>query len=68
MPVEDSASLIQRLLAVVEQDIVPLTRQGVRTGNKIFGAAILRKAVDHTRERDRAQGGGTAENLGEEKS
>jgi len=44
MPVEDSASLIQRLLDVVEQDIVPLTRQGVRTGNKIFGAAILRKA------------------------
>ena len=35
---------IQRLLDVIEQDILPKTIQGVRAGNKIFGAAILRKA------------------------
>jgi len=28
---------------VIEQDIVPLTRAGVAQGNKLFGAAILRK-------------------------
>jgi tRNA(Arg) A34 adenosine deaminase TadA len=31
------------LLDVVERDIVPLTREKVKTGNKIFGAAVLRK-------------------------
>jgi len=36
--------LITRLLDVIENDIVPLTRDGVRDGNKIFGAAILDKA------------------------
>ena len=35
--------LIDRLLAVVEKDIVPLTRRGVEKGNKVFGSAILRK-------------------------
>jgi tRNA(Arg) A34 adenosine deaminase TadA len=33
--------LADRLLGVIEQDIVPLTRQGVLSGNKLFGAAIL---------------------------
>ena len=33
-----------RLLEVIENDIVPLTRSGVASGNKIFGAAILRKS------------------------
>lgn len=33
-----------RLLAVIEDDIVPLTRAGVAKGNKIFGAAVLRKS------------------------
>ncbi|MEJ2086025.1 MAG: hypothetical protein P8Y44_10160 [Acidobacteriota bacterium] len=33
---------LSRLLEVVEQDIVPLTRKGVAAGNKVFGAAILR--------------------------
>jgi len=33
-----------RLLEVVEDDILPLTRDGVAAGNKIFGAAILRSA------------------------
>ncbi|MEM8572510.1 MAG: nucleoside deaminase [Pseudomonadota bacterium] len=36
--------LIDRLLSVMENDIVPLTREGVRKGNKVFGAAILRKS------------------------
>ena len=40
----DNAALIDRLFDVIEHDIVPLTRQGVAAGNKIFGAAILRKA------------------------
>jgi tRNA(Arg) A34 adenosine deaminase TadA len=35
--------LIDRLLATIEHDIIPLTRQGVERGNKVFGAAILRK-------------------------
>lgn len=35
---------VRRLLDVIEQDIVPLTRAGVAAGNKIFGAAILRRA------------------------
>lgn len=33
-----------RLLDVIEQDVVPLTRAGVARGNKIFGAAILRRS------------------------
>jgi tRNA(Arg) A34 adenosine deaminase TadA len=36
-------SLIDRLLDVVEQDILPRTKAGVAEGNKLFGAAILRK-------------------------
>lgn len=33
-----------RLLDVIEHDIVPLTREGVARGNKLFGAAILRRS------------------------
>jgi tRNA(Arg) A34 adenosine deaminase TadA len=40
----DSAVLIDRLLGVVENELVPLTRAGVREGNKIFGGAVLRKS------------------------
>lgn len=36
-------SLIDRLLDVIEHDIVPKTEQGVSLGNKLFGAALLRK-------------------------
>jgi tRNA(Arg) A34 adenosine deaminase TadA len=36
-------SLIDRLLDVIENDIVPKTAEGVAEGNKLFGAAILRK-------------------------
>jgi tRNA(Arg) A34 adenosine deaminase TadA len=38
------AALVSRLLDVVEHDIVPKTRAGVEAGNKLFGAAILRKS------------------------
>lgn len=41
---DHGAALIARLLAVIERDIVPLTRDGVARGDKIFGAAILRKS------------------------
>ncbi|TPW31341.1 nucleoside deaminase [Pararhizobium mangrovi] len=41
---EDRVPLARRLLDVVENDILPLTEAGVAKGNKIFGAAILRKA------------------------
>jgi tRNA(Arg) A34 adenosine deaminase TadA len=37
-------SLIDRLFDVIEHDIVPLTEAGVARGNKLFGAAILRKS------------------------
>lgn len=40
----NNADLIARMLDVIEHDIVPKTRQGVAQGNKLFGAAILRKA------------------------
>ena len=38
------AELLNRLLDVIENDIVPLTQAGVEGGNKLFGAAILRKS------------------------
>ena len=41
---DDDAALISRLLDVIESDVVPLTRDRVTTGNKVFGAAILRKS------------------------
>lgn len=40
----DKAALISRLLDVIEKDIAPVTREGVARGNKLFGAAILRKS------------------------
>ncbi len=36
-------TLAGRLLQVIEDDILPLTQRGVAEGNKVFGAAILRK-------------------------
>ena len=38
-----TANHVTRLLDVMQNDIVPLTRTGVAAGNKVFGAAILRK-------------------------
>lgn len=40
---EQDVRIIDRLLEVTEKDVVPLTQAGVRAGNKVFGAAILRK-------------------------
>ena len=40
----DTNDLISRLLDVIETDIAPVTRAGVARGNKLFGAAILRKS------------------------
>ena len=37
-------NLIDRLLTVMEMEIIPLTREGVRKGNKVFGAAMLKKS------------------------
>jgi tRNA(Arg) A34 adenosine deaminase TadA len=39
-----TTTLASRLLDVIEHDILPLTTKGVATGNKVFGAAILRKS------------------------
>lgn len=39
-----NAPLIHRLFDVIEHDIAPLTERGVAAGNKLFGAAILRKS------------------------
>ena len=40
----DPATLLSRLLSVMENDIIPLTTRGVSEGNKVFGAALLRKS------------------------
>ncbi len=39
-----AATRTARLLDVIEHDVVPLTTAGVAAGNKLFGAAIVRKA------------------------
>jgi tRNA(Arg) A34 adenosine deaminase TadA len=44
MPPPEPAVLANRFLDVIEQNIVPKTREGVAAGNKLFGAAILRKS------------------------
>ena len=44
MPTDASPEFCARLLDVIEGDIVPLTRAGVASGNKLFGAAIVRKS------------------------
>ncbi|MCY3879017.1 MAG: nucleoside deaminase [Rhodobacteraceae bacterium] len=41
---DPSPALLLRLLQVIEEDIAPLTAAGVAGGNKIFGAALLRKS------------------------
>lgn len=40
----ENAALVTRLLDVIETDIAARTQQGVAGGNKLFGAAILRKS------------------------
>lgn len=39
-----SKTIAPRLLEVMERDILPMTERGVSAGNKVFGAAILRKS------------------------
>lgn len=40
----ETHELIGRLLDVIQHDIAPVTKRGVASGNKLFGAAILRKS------------------------
>lgn len=44
MPENNQPALVNRLLQAIEEDILPLTSVGVTAGNKIFGAALLRKS------------------------
>ncbi|MDM9644029.1 nucleoside deaminase [Rhizobium sp. S163] len=37
-------TIAARLLDIMEHDILPMTERGVGLGNKVFGAAILRKS------------------------
>jgi tRNA(Arg) A34 adenosine deaminase TadA len=37
-------TIASRLLEVIDDEILPLTERGVGSGNKVFGAAILRKS------------------------
>ena len=37
-------TVASRLLDVMERDILPMTERGVAAGNKVFGAALLRKS------------------------
>ncbi|MDT5151191.1 MAG: hypothetical protein QOI01_2924 [Mycobacterium sp.] len=39
-----ATTIASRLLDVIDDDILPLTERAVATGNKVFGAAILRKS------------------------
>ena len=43
-------TIAARLLEVIDRDILPLTESAVAKGNKVFGAAILRK-VDYSGDR-----------------
>ena len=40
----DAKSLVSSLLKTVENRIVPLTREGVASGSKVFGAAVLARS------------------------
>ncbi|CRK23881.1 hypothetical protein BN1723_003041 [Verticillium longisporum] len=44
MPSHTSKDLLAALLKTTEADIIPLTREGVTSGSKVFGAAILSAA------------------------
>jgi len=44
MEITENANLVRKLLDVMEHDILPLTETGVDEGNKVFGAALLRKS------------------------
>ncbi len=40
----DKVQFIDRLLTVIEKEIVPKTQKGVRGGSKLFGGAVLKKS------------------------
>ncbi len=40
----NQVQFLSRLLETIETDILPLTTRGVAAGNKVFGAALLRKS------------------------
>lgn len=40
----DKAAFLDRVLNAIEAEVAPKTREGVAEGNKLFGAAILRKS------------------------
>ena len=40
----DKTAFLDRALAVIQDEVVPKTRKGVRGGSKLFGAAVLRKS------------------------
>lgn len=40
---ESRTRLVERALAVLREDLLPRTAEGVRAGNKVFGAAVLDK-------------------------
>ena len=40
----DKVKALDRFLGVLEEEVVPKTMEGVRAGNKLFGAAILNKS------------------------
>jgi tRNA(Arg) A34 adenosine deaminase TadA len=42
-PKQSAEELVSSFLRTVEHAIIPLTAIGVASGNKVFGAAILRK-------------------------
>ncbi|KAK6218122.1 hypothetical protein LQW54_002872 [Pestalotiopsis sp. IQ-011] len=44
-PSQDPRTLLSALLSTVEKQIVPLTAEGVASGSKLFGAAILSKST-----------------------
>jgi tRNA(Arg) A34 adenosine deaminase TadA len=46
-------SIASRLLDVMEGEILPMTERSVAAGNKVFGAAILRKSVMSASSRER---------------
>jgi tRNA(Arg) A34 adenosine deaminase TadA len=37
--------IVERMLTVLHDDVLPMTQAGVRDGNKIFGAAVLTKST-----------------------
>jgi len=41
---KDQVTFLDRVLGAIENEIVPLTREGAAKGNKLFGGAILKKA------------------------